>query len=77
VRDDILTLYLRAGATSACCPQCQARSFQVHSRYTRAAADLPWAGAAVRLVLAVRKFFCRNPACVQRIFAERLPTPGA
>jgi hypothetical protein len=34
----------------------------------------------VRLVLAVRKFFCINPRCAQRIFAERLPTvvaPGA
>jgi transposase len=34
----------------------------------------------VRLVLAVRKFFCTNARCAQRIFAERLPTivaPGA
>ncbi len=33
-------------------------------------------GQALRcaLVFRVRKFFCRNRACAQRIFAERLPT---
>jgi transposase len=27
----------------------------------------------VRLILRVRKFFCRTPSCVRRIFTERLP----
>ncbi|TMC19709.1 MAG: transposase family protein [Chloroflexi bacterium] len=45
----------------------------IHSRYTRVAADLPWAGWAVRLELHVRRFFCRNEECQRRIFAERLP----
>jgi hypothetical protein len=27
----------------------------------------------VRLILCVRKFFCRTPSCVRRIFTERLP----
>jgi len=49
-------------------------SFAVHSRYTRSVADLPWAGYAVRLILHVRKFFCRTGDCPQRIFTERLPT---
>ena len=35
--------------------------------------DLPWASCAVRLVLHVRKFFCKNPSCAQRIFVERVP----
>ncbi len=44
-----LTVYLRATARTACCPQCQQPAHGIHSRYTRTAADLPWAGAAVRL----------------------------
>ena len=36
-------------------------------------ADLPLHGIPVRLHLRVRRFFCDNPACVHRNFAERLP----
>jgi transposase len=36
-------------------------------------ADLPWADFQVRLEVRVRKFFCGNAACHQRIFTERLP----
>lgn len=74
LHDGTLTIHLQAHATSACCPQCHRPASRIHSRYTRAATDLPWAGTSVRLVLAVRKFFCINPRCAQRIFAERLPT---
>ncbi len=69
-----LTIHLQASAATACCPQCHQPMSRIHSRYTRAAADLPWAGVMVRLVLAVRKFFCCTPQYGQRIFAERLPT---
>jgi transposase len=73
LHNDTLTVHLQASAPAACCPQCHQPTRRIHSRYTRAAADLPWAGTVVRLVLAVRKFFCTNPLCAQRIFAERLP----
>jgi transposase len=36
-------------------------------------ADLPWEGIAVKLILSVRKFFCLNSECHQKIFCERLP----
>jgi hypothetical protein len=36
-------------------------------------ADLPCAGRQVTLVLTVRKFFCPNPSCPRKIFAERFP----
>ena len=35
--------------------------------------DLPCAGRPIRLVLTVRKFFCRNPHCCRKVFTERLP----
>lgn len=68
-----VTLGLRTTSPSAACPTCLRPSFAVHSRYTRKPTDLPWAGYAVHLFLGVRKFFCRNRACPQRIFTERLP----
>lgn len=54
-------------------PLCGAPSSSVHSHYRRAPTDLPWAGHPVRLILRVRKFFCRGPSCARRIFTERLP----
>jgi transposase len=34
---------------------------------------LPCAGQVIRLELSVKKFFCREKECAQKIFAERLP----
>src|SRR5829696_9160167 len=57
---------------AAKCPSCGHSSRRVHSHYTRTLADLPWSSTPVRLRLQVRKFFCDEPACERRIFAERL-----
>jgi transposase len=35
--------------------------------------DLPWHGLQVHIVWRSRKFFCDNPQCERRIFAERMP----
>lgn len=67
-----VTITLIATAPSSMCPRCNATSTSIHSRYFRRPRDLPLAGCAVHLRLAVRKFFCINPACSQRIFTERL-----
>jgi Transposase len=48
-------------------------SLSVHSRYRRHPTDLPSFGEEVRLDLLVRRFYCRNPACPRRTFAEPLP----
>lgn len=53
------------------CPACRTVSTSVHSRYRRRPADLPVSGKAVQLQLEVRRFYCRNPACPRRTFAER------
>src|SRR5918994_1601569 len=59
--------------SSAACPNCRAFSQAVHSRYRRRPADLSSLGSAVRLDLLVRRFYCGNPACARRTFAEPLP----
>jgi transposase len=57
---------------SSCCPLCAQASSQVHSRYQRTLRDVPCGDRKVVLHLSVRKFFCCNPNCPRKIFAERL-----
>jgi hypothetical protein len=62
-----------SSSPQACCPLCGVQASRIHSRYTRQVADLPYAGRHVTLLLSVRKFFCPNPACPRKIFAEQFP----
>jgi len=64
------------------CPDCGRASRAVHSRYRRRPSDLPTLGSRVRVGRFVRRFYCRNPGCARRTFAERCrscwrPAPGA
>lgn len=68
----LLTISGCVRGAEARCPVCGEPSRRVHSRYTRTLADLPWSGFPVRLRFRVRKFFCDQPSCKRRIFAERL-----
>ncbi len=62
---------------TALCPDCEQSATRVHSRYTRTLADLPQGGTPVRLVLQVRRFFCRSEACLRLTFVEQIPTVTA
>ena len=55
-----------------CCPLCGTPAAHVHSRYTRQIADLPCGGQFVRLLVLVRKCFCKVTTCQRKVFAERL-----
>ena len=68
-----ITLFVSSAQAIVNCPSCHTVTSKVHSRYERAAADLPWESIPVRLRLRVRKFFCLNSECQRRIFCERLP----
>ncbi|MGI8541100.1 MAG: ISL3 family transposase [Rubrobacteraceae bacterium] len=57
---------------AASCPLCGSVSTSIHSHYRRSPADLPWGGHPVKLILRVRKFFCKVPSCERRVFTERL-----
>src|SRR3989442_2061713 len=56
-----------------CCPLCSESSLSIHSHYRRILRDAPCAGRRVQLFLTMRKFYCRNPICERKVFAERLP----
>jgi transposase len=68
-----ITIFVRSISPSSRCPQCDQDSGRVHSRYERKLADLPWQGVRLQLCWRIRRFFCGNPNCPQRIFTERQP----
>jgi transposase len=70
---DFLHVAARGTRPGGRCPDCGRASRAVHSRYRRRPADLPSLGSRVRVGLVVRRFYCRNPGCPRRTFAERLP----
>src|SRR5918999_935969 len=68
-----ITLFVSSTQTEPRCPACDVPARHIHSRYIRTLTDLPWSGNRVMWRLRVRKLFCRNTICPQRIFTERLP----
>jgi transposase len=68
-----ITLLISSTQAEVRCPACDVPARHIHSHYTRTLADLPWSGYRVTWRLRVRKLFCHNAICLQRIFTERLP----
>lgn len=63
-----ITLTLRTVSPTAFCPSCGTASSRVQSRYTRTLRDLPSVGRLIRLIMQVRRFFCKKSSCAQKIF---------
>ena len=63
----------RSRAADAACHRCGLSSARVNSRYRRRLHDLAAGGRAVMIDLEVRRFFCGNPECGLRTFAEQVP----
>jgi transposase len=68
-----LLVRVTSNRSGSLCPLCSIPSYAIHSYYRRKPADLPCTGRPLRLLLTVRKFFCRNATCPRKVFAERLP----
>src|SRR2546421_5728195 len=68
-----LTVEVISTQPFARCPSCGNPSDHVHCQYQRTVHDVPCGGRRVVLRLCVRKFFCREPSCQRKVFAERLP----
>jgi transposase len=68
-----LQVRVTSNRISSRCPLCLTPSYAIHSYYRRKPLELPCAGKTVRLLLSVKKFFCRMATCPRKIFTERLP----
>ena len=70
--EEVLTITAISTQVHPCCPLCGTPALRVHSRYTRQITDLPCSGQQVRLLVQVRKCFCKVPDCTRKIFMERI-----
>jgi len=66
----VLRIYVKSTRQEAQCPYCGTISDRVHSLYFRKFRDLPIQGKKVEMVIDNRKFFCSNPDCKHKTFAE-------
>ncbi len=71
IRGDCVWLLARARTEDAACPRCGCCSGKVHSTYLRRLSDAAIGGRRVRIKLRIRRFFCVNPDCRARTFAEQ------
>ena len=71
--ENSITIVVHSILPTASCPNCHQFSSSLKTRYLHQAADLPWNGVKIKLLLKVRKFRCRNELCVRKVFCERLP----
>ncbi len=72
ISSDGITLHLRGKRKTTQCPECFKRRDSVHSCRRRRIQHLPCSGQTLWLVFSVRHWYCRNPACSRKIFAESL-----
>ncbi|HGD9222646.1 TPA: ISL3 family transposase, partial [Escherichia coli] len=72
ISSDGITLHLHGKRKTAQCPECSKRSDSVHSSRQRRIQHLPCSGQTLWLVFSVRHWYCRNPVCSRKIFAESL-----
>src|SRR6266540_2904957 len=68
-----IQLRVRSRDIEGLCPCCGHPSGSIHSGYERTLKDLPCSGFAVRIILEVRRFFCKAAGCTKTTFSERLP----
>jgi len=67
-----LCIWARARAGSGVCLRCGVPSQRVHSSYERRLADAAIGGQRPVIRLVVRRFFCGNPDCPGKTFAEQI-----
>lgn len=64
-------IYAQCSLPHGVCPYCGCVSHSVHSRYHRTITDLSILGHPVVITFEARKFFCHNPNCRRKTFAEQ------
>ena len=70
--DEVLTITAISTQVHPCCPLCGTPALRVHSRSTRQVTDRPCSGQQGRLLVQVRKCFCKVPDCTRKIVMERI-----
>ena len=73
IKEKEVVFHIKSSKKELACPFCGSKSLHVHSTYQREIQDLPIQDKQVILLVDTRKFFCYNPVCPHRTFAEKHP----
>lgn len=71
INEHTIIISVKSSRSDTACPYCGKKSSRVHSVYQREFQDLPLQDKQVIILLNNRKFFCDNPECSHKTFAER------
>lgn len=71
IREHKIIITVESSRYEIQCPYCGKASSRVHSVYKRSFQDLPLQDNQVIIMLNNKKFFCDNPECNHKTFAER------
>jgi len=66
IKDKEVVFHIQSGKKKLACPFCGSKTMHVHLTYQREIQD-----KKVVLLADTRKFFCHNPDCSHKTFAER------
>ena len=70
IENGVIRMYVKSNRQAAQCPYCGTVSNKAHSMYYRKFRDLPIQDKKVEVVICNRKYFCVNPDCGHKTFAE-------
>ena len=70
ISEEKIKIHVKSRRSEVECPFCGEVSRKIHSVYERKFQDLPIGGKKVEIVIANRKYFCRNGECGNTTFAE-------
>ena len=73
IKEKEVVFHIKSSKKELACPFCGSKTMHVHSIYQREIQDLPLQDRQVILLVDTRKFFCYNPVCPHKTFAERHP----
>ena len=71
IQGEELLIHVSSLWKMASCPYCGQPSWQIHSHKVRTLKDLPIQSKKVKLLLDLKKYFCKNKECTKTTFAER------
>lgn len=77
IERETIRIYVKSTREAFHCAYCGEASGKVHSRNIRKLQDLPISGKKTIVALERRKFFCMNPECDHKTFAETFEFFGA
>lgn len=70
ISEDLIYIYVKSNRAEPKCPYCGIEGKKIHSHYKRRFRDLPMQGKKVEIILDNKKYFCNNPECGHKTFAE-------